>query len=145
MTNHDTASTMGQLIVHRYLPRPLISGIPAGFPSPAEDYMDKQLDLNDYCIRNRAATFFAFVEGDSMIDAGFFDGDLMIIDRSVDAKTDDIIVAIINGDFTVKRLCYDAQQWPILIPENKHYAPIRIDESMDFRVWGVVKGVIHLV
>jgi DNA polymerase V len=145
MTSNENASAVGQLIVHRYLPRPLILGIPAGFPSPAEDYMDKKLDLNDYCIRNRAATFFAFVEGDSMHDAGFFDGDLMIIDRSIDAKADDIIVAVINGDFTVKRLGYDGQQCPILIPENKRYSPIRIDESMDFRVWGVVKGVVHLV
>ena len=145
MKHNDNAAQIGQLVIHRYMERPLIAGIPAGFPSPAEDYMDVKLDLNDYCIRNPAATFFAYVQGDSMEDAGFFDGDLMVIDRSITAKTNDIVVAIIDGDFTVKRLAYDEQQWPVLLPENKRYQPIRIDESMDFRVWGVVKGVVHLV
>jgi DNA polymerase V len=118
------------------------SSIKAGFLSPADDFIDKQLDLNEYLVKNPAATFFVKVSGDSMIDAGIFTDDILIIDRSIEPDDKKIIIAIVDGEFTVKRFCKKGSQI-YLIPENKNYKPIKITQDMDFQVWGVVTNVIH--
>lgn len=121
---------------------PLFESVSAGFPSPAADYADKKLDLNDLCIRNPSATFFIRVAGDSMQGAGIYDGDILIVDKSLTAKTRDVIVAVIDGEFLVKRLCRQGNR-VFLAAENFNYSPILIEENTDFQVWGVVTKVIH--
>ena len=123
--------------------RPLfLSKVPAGFPSPAEDYLEGQLDLNEYLIHHPSATFFVRASGDSMIDAGIRSGDLLIVDRALTPGSGSVIIAIVNGELTVKRL-RKAQGKLFLVPENKDFAPLEVQESMDFEVWGVVSHVIH--
>lgn len=119
-------------------------GIPAGFPSPADDHLQKQLDLHEHLIKHPAATFFAHVEGDSLKDANIFDGDLLIIDRAEVPGHKSFVVAIVNGEFTVKRL-YKRNGEIRLVPENKAYPPIEVKEGMDVEIWGVVRHVIHKV
>jgi|TARA_B110000908_G_scaffold72242_1_gene87194 DNA polymerase V len=109
--------------------------ISAGFPSPADDYVEAKLDLNEHLVKTPSATFFAKAEGDSMVDRGIFDGDLLIVDRSVEAKHGNIIVAAINGGLTCKLLDKKSKR---LIPANKLYRPIVISEDTDFSVEGVV-------
>jgi DNA polymerase V len=118
------------------------SKISAGFPSPADDYLELNLNLNQYLIKHPAATFFVRVEGDSMIGAGIHPGDLLIVDRSLQPMDGKIIIAVLNGDLTVKRLKIKDGIYT-LIPENKNYAPIQITEEMNFSIWGVVTSVIH--
>jgi DNA polymerase V len=118
------------------------SHIPAGFPSPAEDFMEKRLDLNDYLIKNQASTFLVRVKGNSMINAGIFDGDLLIIDRSIEARDGKIVLGILNGEFTVKRINKKGKKL-FLAPENEDFKPIEITEEMDFQIWGVVTYSIH--
>ena len=114
----------------------------AGFPSPASDYMEKALDLNEYLIKNPSATFFVEITGDSMTGAGIHSGDILIVDRSLEAKHNRIVVAVLNGEFTVKRLSW--QKGKIrLIPENPAYDPIEIKEGTEFEIWGVATNVIH--
>lgn len=116
--------------------------VPAGFPSPAEEYLDKKLDLNEHLIKNPSATFFVKVTGHSMVNAGINDGDILIVDRSIQAADQKIVIGIINGEFTVKRIRKkNGQVW--LLPENDEYPPIKITEEMDFRIWGVVTYTIH--
>ena len=117
------------------------SGVRAGFPSPADDHAEPGLDLNEL-VENPAATFCAWAEGDSMIDLGILDGDLMIIDRSLTARHDDVVVADLNGAFTVKRLIHKAGQ-SFLMPANPDYPPIPINPDDEVRIWGVVIRVIH--
>lgn len=115
--------------------------LPAGFPSPANDFSETKLDLNDYLITHPAATFFIRVEGDSMEGAHITSGDILIVNRALSAKNGDIIVALIDGEFTVKRLELGK---PIrLLPENPRYKPLVIAEANDFQIWGVVTYVIH--
>ena len=121
-----------------------LSRIKAGFPSPAEDYLDKKLDLNEHLIKHPASTFFVKVKGDSMIGAGINSGDILIIDRSLEPKDKRIVVAVINGEFTVKRICKNADRLSLLA-ENPKYPAIEIKDGMDFEVWGVVVHVIHTV
>lgn len=125
------------------LPLPLyVANVQAGFPSPADDYMDKTLDLNDLLIARPAATFFVRVSGDSMQGAGIFSGDILVIDRSLQASDNKIVVAIVGGEFTVKRL--KIHQGKIsLVPENPAYPILQMNEGSDFQVWGVVTYVIH--
>lgn len=119
---------------------PLVtSKVPAGFPSPAEEYLGDTLDLNKLMIDNPTSTFFARVDGDSMINAGIFDGDILIVDRSVVAKHNSIVVAIVDNEFTVKRLKSDGELQ--LVPENPSYKPIKISGHSDITIWGVVTGV----
>lgn len=126
-------------------PLPLyLSRIKAGFPSPADDYLDRKLDLNEHLIKHPASTFFVKVKGDSMTGAGINSGDILIVDRSLEPKDKRIIVAVINGDFTVKRISKKGEKLS-LISENPKYEPIEIKDSMDFEVWGVVTNVIHSV
>ena len=116
--------------------------ISAGFPSPASDYEEARLDLNKYLIKNSAATFFVRVTGDSMVGAGIHHGDLLIVDRSIEPKNKNVVIAVINGELTVKRIKIQKKKIT-LVPENENYQPREILEGTDFEVWGVVTNVIH--
>lgn len=116
--------------------------VQAGFPSPADDFIEKQLDLNELMIKHPAATFFVRVEGDSMKNAGIHSGDILVVDRALEASHGKIIVAIVNGEFTVKRMMLTPQGIS-LVPENEAYPVWHIAEESDFQVWGVVSYVIH--
>jgi len=118
--------------------------IPAGFPSPAEDFIEKRLDLNDLMIKNQSSTFLVKVEGTSMIDAGIFNGDILVVDRSIEPENNKIVLGVLSGEFTVKRLLKKGKQ-VILMPDNKSFKPIVLNEESDFQVWGVVTFVIHQV
>jgi DNA polymerase V len=120
------------------------SPISAGFPSPADDYVEKKLDLNDHLVRNWQATFYLRVSGDSMIGAGIHNGDLLIVDRSLTATHKKIVVAIVQGELLVKRLlCVNGKV--SLAAENPNYPPIEITPDLGFEIWGVVTNVIHEV
>jgi len=118
------------------------STVSAGFPSPADDYLELSLDLNQYLIKHPAATFYVRVKGDSMINAGIHDGDLLIVDKSMEPGNDDVVVCVIDGEFTVKTL-KKVNGEIYLIPGNPHYQTLKITEDMDFQVWGVVTYTIH--
>ena len=127
------------------LPLPLVeASVSAGFPSPAEDHIEKKLDLNDLLIQHPSATFFVRVEGESMKDAGIRSGDLLIVDKAIQASDQSVVVAVLNGEFTVKRISKDRGRF-FLIPENPDYSRIEVTEEMEFKVWGVVTNVIHSV
>lgn len=116
--------------------------VSAGFPSPAEDYLESQLDLHDYLIRNKAATFLMRVEGDSMKGAGLFHGDLIVVDRAAEPLSGCIVVVSLNGEHTVKRLRRTPEcVW--LEPENPSYHPIRVEQDAELHVFGVVLHSIH--
>lgn len=117
-------------------------GISAGFPSPADDYKEKKLDLNDLLIRQPEATFFAKASGDSMTGAGIFDGDMLIVDRSITATDGKIVIAVVNGELTVKRFKLVGRTAQ-LHAENPKYSPITLCEGDNVNVWGVVTNVIH--
>lgn len=119
-----------------------LTPISAGFPSPAEEYMDGQLDLNEHLIQHPAATFFIRVTGDSMIGAGIHSGDLLVVDRALAAVEGNVVIAAVNGDLTVKRICILEGQ-PMLAAENSNYSPIPIHEETNVELWGVVTHVIH--
>jgi len=114
----------------------------AGFPSPADDYVCDALDLNEHLIRHREATFFLRAKGHSMTGAGIQDGDLLVVDRSVNPGHRSIVIAVIDGEFTVKRL-YKRAGRIRLLAENPEYAPIELQEGQELQVWGVVTSVIH--
>jgi DNA polymerase V len=116
---------------------PGITFISAGFPSPAEDFTELSISLDKYLIQNPAATFMAYANGSSMVRAGIYHGDILIIDRSLDARNSDIIIAVLHGEFTVKRLSIVKDTF-FLIPRNPQYSPIKILDDMDFTIWGVV-------
>ncbi|RZM77776.1 translesion error-prone DNA polymerase V autoproteolytic subunit [Leptolyngbya iicbica LK] len=118
--------------------------VPAGFPSPGEDYVEGPLDLNRYLVHHPAATFFVRVSGDSMVGAGIYPNDLLIVDRAITPTTGHIVIAVVNGDLTIKRL--DISHGKVsLLPENPAYLPIHIDPAMSFDVWGVVTKAIHFL
>jgi DNA polymerase V len=119
-----------------------LSPVQAGFPSPADDYIENHLDLNGLVVQRPAATFFVRVEGESMVDANIHSGDILVVDRSLQASTGKIVIAVINGEFTVKRLILKNGE-AYLIPENPKYSAIKIEAGSDFQVWGVVTYVIH--
>jgi len=116
--------------------------VAAGFPSPAEDYIEGKLDLNKHLIKHPAATFFVKVAGDSMIDAGIHPGDILIVDRSLEPADKKVVIAVINGELTVKRIRMKKGRI-YLMPENEYYKPIEIEKEMNFDIWGVVTNVIH--
>jgi DNA polymerase V len=119
-----------------------MSRVQAGFPSPADDYIEQGLDLNDFLIKRPTATFFMKVAGDSMKDAGINNDDILIVDRSLTAIHNCIVVAVVNSEYTVKRL-QKIKDKIYLMPENKKYPVIEIKDGMDFEIWGVVTYVIH--
>jgi DNA polymerase V len=123
--------------------RPLfLASVSAGFPSPAEDYIEGRLDLNRHLIKHPAATFFVRVAGDSMIGAGIHPGDILVVDRALEPQDSNVVIAVIDGELTVKRIS-QRQGKLFLVPDNQAYEPLEILEEMEFEVWGVVTSVIH--
>jgi DNA polymerase V len=122
----------------------LSAGISAGFPSPAMDFMDVSIDLNQLMIKHPSATFFGRVQGTSMLGAGISDGDLLVIDRSLSPANNKIAVCFIDGEFTIKRIQKEVDCcW--LMPANEKYKPIKVTKDNDFLVWGMVTHVIKKV
>ena len=119
-------------------------GISAGFPSPADDFKEIRISLDKELVKNKEATFYARVDGNSMIGAGLEDGDLLIIDRSLYPENGKIAVCLIDGDFTVKRIKKEKEKL-YLLPENKKYKPIEIKEENELIIWGIVEYVIKKV
>ena len=116
--------------------------VAAGFPSPADDYIEGTLDLNEHLIKRPAATFFVRADGDSMIGAGIHSGDILVVDRSLEPRDRKIVVAVLSGEFTVKRL--EKKDGTLrLLPENNAFPSFDIIDDMDFEIWGVVTSVIH--
>lgn len=118
-----------------------LSKVPAGFPSPGEDYIEDKIDLNKLLVKKQAATYMVKVSGDSMIEEGILPGDLLIVDRSLEAAHNDIILAEVNGEVTVKKL-YMKNEVVKLLPANKAYKPIEIKERLE--VWGVVSSSVRI-
>ena len=129
-------SSMGQWLIEQ--------GISAGFPSPADDFKEVRISLDNELVTNKEATFYARVSGDSMIGAGLDDGDLLVIDRSLNPENGKIAVCLIDGEFTVKRIKKEKDKL-YLIPENKKYKRIEIKEENELIIWGMVKYVIKKV
>ncbi|MEE8394363.1 MAG: translesion error-prone DNA polymerase V autoproteolytic subunit [Rhodospirillales bacterium] len=123
---------------------PVLAGsVPAGFPSPAEDYVEGSLDLNEHLIRHPAATFIIRVKGDSMAGAGIRPGDLLVVDRSLEPRHGSVVVAVVGGELTLKRLCRSGRQWQLQgdNPENPDFPAIAMDSECV--IWGVVTSSIH--
>lgn len=120
------------------------SSVAAGFASPADDHLEAELDLNEYLIAHPSETFFVRAKGDSMQQAGIFDKDLLIVDRSLTPKDNDIVIAAVAGQLTVKRLVVKLGK-PWLYPANPSYKPIPIKEGSELHVWGVVIHAIHKI
>lgn len=114
----------------------------AGFPSPASDYIDKSIDLNEILIKNKPATFLVRALGDSMLNAGIFPGDILIVDKSITPSHQNVVIATLNGEFTVKRFMKEKNK-VFLRPENSKYKDFEIKEEDDFKIWGIVTFVIH--
>ncbi len=114
--------------------------VEAGFPSPAEDHIETTLDINELLIEHPAATFFVRVAGDSMINAGIHEGDVLVVDRSKKAVDNSIVIALVNGEYTVKRLSINKGEIE-LHPENINYSPIRLSGQDELIIWGVVTGL----
>jgi DNA polymerase V len=118
------------------------SPVRAGFPSPAEDYIEKTLDFNEYLVKHPVATFCLRVSGNSMIGAGIYDGDLLVVDRALAPANNRIVIAMLDGELTVKRLIRRGQRI-FLTPENPDYSPIEISPESNFEIWGIVTNVIR--
>lgn len=122
---------------------PLYSSRPAaGFPAPGDDQVENILDINDLVVKNPASTFFVRVEGDSMIGAGIFSGDVLVVDRSKDPKDGLIVVAAVNGELVVKRLSVEGES-AFLLSENENYEPIVVGDGEECFIWGVVVGSVR--
>ena len=119
-------------------------GVSAGFPSPADDFKETRISLDKELVKNKEATFYARVSGDSMIGAGLEDGDLIVIDRSLNPENGKIAVCLIDGDFTVKRIKKEKNKL-FLVPENKKYKKLEIKEESELIIWGIVQYVIKKV
>ena len=132
----DTESTLESILIS--------SGISAGFPSPAGDFKQDRISLDKELIKNKEATFFARVSGQSMVGAGLDNNDLLVIDRSLEPTNNKIAVCLIDGEFTVKRLKVENDRI-CLKPENLDYKPIEITEQNQFIIWGIVTNVIKKV
>jgi len=119
-----------------------LESVSAGFPPPADDYLEGKLDLNKYIIRHPSSTFFVRVTGDSMTNTGIYSGDILVVDRSLIPKNGNIVIAVIDGDLVVKKLQIIKDK-VYLVPENDEYDEIEITSEMHFEIWGVVTTVIH--
>ena len=120
---------------------PLLEGVRAGFPSPAADFIDVSIDLNKHLIKHPSATFYARAKGDSMKDAGIFDGDLLVVDKSLDPANGKIAICYIDGEFTVKRILKKKNElW--LMPANDEFQPLQVNETNNLVIWGIVTHVI---
>ena len=120
------------------------SGIKAGFPSPAADFDESKISLDNVLVKNKEATFYAKASGNSMIGAGIDDGDILVIDRSLEPHNNKIAICFIDGEFTVKRIKIENED-VFLMPENKNYKPIKISEGNELIIWGIVTYVIKKV
>ena len=129
-------------LVKDRLGQPLLTSIPAGWPSPAENYVEDSLDLHRMVVRNPAATFFLRVMGDSMVGAGIHNNDLLVVDRSLTHTAGKVVVAIVNGELTVKRLVKRKGKM-LLCPENPDYSEIDLASQEEASIWGVVTYVLH--
>lgn len=118
-----------------------MSPVKAGFPSPADDFLEGMIDLNKHLIKHPAATYLIRVSGESMINAGIGHDDILVVDTTLKPKHRDIVIACLDGEMTVKRF-YQTPKTTALIPENDAFEPIMIRDGMDFSIWGVVKHVI---
>ena len=128
--------------VHTVLEIPVVStAISAGFPSPALDFIDLSIDMNKHLIKRPSSTFYGRVKGQSMKDVGITDGDLLVIDKSITPKNDQIAVCYVDGEFTIKKIKFE-QDVCWLIPANDAYQPIRVTSQNDFLIWGIVTHVI---
>ena len=116
--------------------------VPAGFPSPAQDYLDGVIDLNRELVLHPEATFCVTVRGDSMRDANLLDGDILVVDRSIKASSGSIAVCLLDGEFTVKRLVFSGEVIT-LVPENPSFKPLLVQPEQDFTVWGVGVWILH--
>ena len=116
---------------------PCIASISAGFPSPAEDFTELSISLDKHLIQNPAATFMAYANGKSMVQSGIHHGDILIIDRSLNAQDGDVIISVINGEFAVKKISIMNDEL-FLVSQNSQYTPMKISDDMDFEVWGIV-------
>ena len=114
-----------------------------GFPSPAENYVEEKLNLNSYLIKNKESSFFVRVSGDSMINVGIFDNDILIVDRSLDPKRQSIVIVSIDGELVIKKLMKDQSKNYYLKSENSNYPNIKLNSNRDTIIWGVVTYVIH--
>ncbi|WP_261642039.1 translesion error-prone DNA polymerase V autoproteolytic subunit [Erwinia mallotivora] len=124
-------------LIHQTLHLPLyLERVPCGFPSPAQDYVEDALDLNNLVVKHPGATYFVRVSGDSMLDAGISDGDLLVVDRSLSAEHGDIVVAAVAGEFTVKEL--RTRPSVQLIPHNSNYSPLTFQDEEELEIFGVV-------
>ena len=121
----------------------ILSRISAGFPSPADDYIENNLSISELLIKNQLSTFLMKASGESMIEAGINDGDVLVVDRSLEARSRDIVIAIFEGNLTVKRLIIKADGSAILKAENPLYKNILISEYTELEIWGVVTSAIH--
>lgn len=140
-----TAVVVGQYAAGRQARLPLVAArISAGFPSGMEDFIERKMDLNEHLIRHEAATYFIRVQGDSMTGAGIQDGDILIVDRSEEPRSGRIVIAVLNGELTVKRIRKRGNR-VFLMAENPKYAEIEVTPETAFEVWGVVRHVIHSV
>jgi len=140
---HERVEILGRAVSESSHGTPLyLDRISAGFPSPADDYIETALDLNTYLIRNPPATFMVKVSGDSMTGAGINDGDVLVVDRSEQPTHGRIVVAVLDGELTVKRLVMKGGQ-TLLAPENPRYQAIAVAAEQDLHVWGVVTGVVR--
>ncbi len=133
------------VISHNYAIPYVSSAVHAGFPSPADDFLEGQLDLNKYLIHHPAATYYVRVKGDSMINAGIHDGDLLIVDRSLEPRENKVVIAVVNGQITVKRLKKLKNKQFVLVAENPDFPSIEVNEENNVSIWGVVTNVIHPV
>ena len=116
----------------------------AGFPSPAGDYVERRIDLNQELISHPEATFFLRAQGSSMVDAGISDGDTLIVDRAIDPQHDHIVIATVDGEFTVKRL-YRRGEQVMLLAENLDFPPIQLNDGQEMAIWGVVTYIVKKV
>ena len=115
--------------------------IPAGFPSPADDYIESRLSLDEHLILHKDSTFFVRATGNSMVGAGIFDGDLLVVDKGLDAQSGDIVIAVVDGEFTVKYLHWQGSA-AILRPANARYKDILLQDGQELQVWGVVTSTV---
>ncbi len=121
-----------------------LNSVCAGFPSPASDYLEGEIDLNRYLIKNPLATFIVKSQGNCMLQAGIHSGDLLIVDRSIKPKNNSIAIASIDGELTVKRIKISGKKY-LLTSDNKEYGKIKINNESDIFIWGIVTKVIHNV
>ena len=145
VTDHElrAARIFGLETGNRILLPIYLCRVPAGFPSPADDYVEQTIDLNEWLIRNKLSTFIVCVEGDSM-SGEIHSGDRLIVDRSLEPRHNDVVIACLNGEMTVKRLLVEDGR-RLLVAENPNYRPVELNGESELVIWGVVTHAIHRV